>query len=51
MEEATVEHVHRMIKKVNTPNIVQARVEQENLLRKNAVWNKLNENHARFFKM
>ena len=37
MEEATVEFTHRIIEKVNTPNDVQARVEQENLFRKNAV--------------
>lgn len=49
MEEATVEFTHRIIEKVNTPNDVQARVEQENLFRKNAVQNKLNENHAQNF--
>jgi len=42
MEEATLELAHRMIEKVNTPNVVQARIEQETLFRKNAVWNKLN---------
>jgi len=35
MERVTVELVHRMIEKVNISNIVQARVEQENIFRKN----------------
>ena len=48
MEETTV-LAHRIIEKVNTPNIMQARVEQENLFRKNAVWNKLNKNDDQDF--
>lgn len=49
METATVDLAYRMLERANTPNVVQARVEQENLFRKNAIWNKLNENHAQDF--
>lgn len=49
MEAATEELAHRMLERANTPNVVQARVEQENLFRKNAIWNKLNENYAQNF--
>jgi len=45
MEKITVKFACRMLERINISIVVQTRVE-ENLFRKNVIWNKLSENHA-----
>ena len=45
MQEATVELAQEMLRRSQMPNQVQAIVQQQNLARKFAIWNHLNENH------
>lgn len=46
MEGKTTELARHIKERVNEVNIVQARIEQEILTRKNAMWTLLNENHV-----
>ena len=49
MEGATAEVAERMLEKSRTPNVIQARVEMDNLHTRNAWWGQLNANHVPYF--
>ena len=49
MEGETAEVAKRMLEKSRTPNVVQARVEMDNLNTRNARWTQLNANHVPYF--
>ena len=49
MEGVTAEVAERMLKKSRAPNVIQDRVEMDNLHTREALWAQLNANHVPYF--